>query len=191
MSGKGTDCELLAGVSIIYALADPDTGDVRYVGQTKRPRRRLWLHCSASNNRSSRRLPSWIRGLLAQDKRPVMLELERTTEPDAAEVRWIAEYRTRGAQLLNMNDGGVTLAQCRRSPCAVTKGKRQSPAHRILIDLALGVKLLKRLGRDDAAARVEDKRQAALAAIKRLSKRVGRARALAHINANLASRAVL
>lgn len=181
-----SDPTLPDGMFLIYVLADPDTGDVRYVGQTKTPRRRLWLHRSASNNRSSRRLPSWIRRLLAQGKRPLMLEVELTTEPNAAEVRWIAEYKRRGADLLNMNEGGQTLEHCLRAPTAIRKGTRQGIAHRVMIDLKRGVNELNRLGYPDAAQRVEAKRQAAQAAINRLAKRIGRAKAMAHINEKLA-----
>ena len=97
---------------VIYVLQEPDTGAVRYVGQTKYPRRREWLHCSHSNNRrGARRVNKWILGLLERGSRPVFKVIEETPHLDDRERHWIAELRSRGADLLNMNDGGAERVQ--------------------------------------------------------------------------------
>jgi len=88
----------------IYALVDPFDRSVRYVGRSVNPRGRL---CAHTNDPSGNpRVRRWITGLSRQGGRPILVELERTTEAHfpAAERRWIARYRELG-DLYNRRDG--------------------------------------------------------------------------------------
>ena len=90
----------------IYALLDPDTGAVRYIGQSKRRYARFKDHL---NDRSQTHRSHWIRSLLARGLLPLFATLEwipdgvRWAESERA---WIAAARSAGCDLVNGTDGG-------------------------------------------------------------------------------------
>lgn len=94
-------------MATIYGFADPRNGALRYVGQTRQPvHRRLKDHLK-SNFRS--RVRDWLRKLRSIGMKPVIQILESdVVESDVndAEVFWIAYFKSTGAVLLNMTDGG-------------------------------------------------------------------------------------
>ena len=89
----------------IYALCDPDTGDVRYIGRTSYPlHHRLSNHVgSARSNKCNPALSQWINGLCDNGKRPGIILLEECslTDADASEKAWIARYIERQCRLFN------------------------------------------------------------------------------------------
>lgn len=95
----------------IYGLADPDSGEVRYVGKAKDPEKRRDQHVSEVRNRSAANgrhfeLFAWIESLLEADKEPALVRLEEVEEtPDdawrVAEDRWIARFRREHGRLTN------------------------------------------------------------------------------------------
>jgi DNA-binding CsgD family transcriptional regulator len=101
----------------IYALIDPrvapDTPQaVFYVGQTTRPKARLWGHIKRAERDQQRTEPciQYIRSILADGLKPQLSELEKgvgddTTRKDA-ENRWIAHYQAQGSPLQNAQEGG-------------------------------------------------------------------------------------
>ena len=121
----------------IYALSDPRNGDVRYVGWTVNPKRRLRDHLSESRRKDTYRA-RWIRALSSLGLVPVMTVLEpgvgETTWAEA-ETRWIAHYRDNGARLTNATDGGegcvglVVSAETRAKQSAAKKGRKLPPEH--------------------------------------------------------------
>jgi DNA-binding transcriptional regulator YdaS (Cro superfamily) len=93
----------------IYALADPRTSEVRYVGKAVDPERRLQQHLSRfqlSYYRSQKN--SWLMSLLDAGHRPTLhvLEMVDSQEANAAEIRWIAKAIEMGARLTNGTVGG-------------------------------------------------------------------------------------
>lgn len=108
----------------IYALCEPHSGNVRYVGKTVcTPEQRLTAHVRAAKYHRAH-LPSamWVREQLDSGLRPVVVELERVSQDAdwaAQECYWIAFYRARGADLLNLTDGGEGCA-----------GHKQTAEHR-------------------------------------------------------------
>lgn len=92
-------------MSFIYALAHPETLEVRYIGKANRPQARLKGHL-----REARRftpLYRWMRKLAAQGLAPKLLILEDCGDNwREAERRLIAEARHRGERLLNVAEGG-------------------------------------------------------------------------------------
>jgi hypothetical protein len=90
----------------IYALSDPITGRLRYVGKANNSKKRLASHIRDSRRRNTP-VCCWIRALAAKGQAPVLtvLELVPSAEWQDAERRLIAEYRVK-AKLLNVADGG-------------------------------------------------------------------------------------
>lgn len=91
---------------MIYAFIHPHTCEIRYVGKTQQPVKRLKHHRYLAKEMN---LPlyRWWRGLLANGSgAPCFVRL---SDGDSAEERaWIARLREAGARLLNMTDGGET-----------------------------------------------------------------------------------
>lgn len=101
----------------IYVLSCPDTGEIRYIGQTKDAAKRYTAHkCDTENGAKGR----WVSSLKAEGKAPKMTMVIETDDLDAEEVELISIYRAMGANLLNIADGGklrpAHLAGKSRSP---------------------------------------------------------------------------
>lgn len=94
----------------IYRLSHPETGEVRYVGKTGRPRKeRLQEHRrSALAEGEKDPVHWWIRSLLREGFDPVMDVLDEVPDEvwEERESYWIEFYRRAGARLLNVMDGG-------------------------------------------------------------------------------------
>lgn len=90
---------------MIYGLAEPATGEIRYVGKTERDiRERFSEHTRPSSVRRTQPVYEWLRALGAK---PQLVVLE--TDPgdiDEAERAWIATLAARGERLLNKAPGG-------------------------------------------------------------------------------------
>lgn len=93
----------------IYVLEDPRDGEVRYVGVSIDPKRRLKSHKHAprSKTESHTHKARWVATLERDGLAPRLRVIE---EGDGdwveAEMRWIASYRAAGARLTNLSDGG-------------------------------------------------------------------------------------
>jgi len=86
----------------VYGLVDPTTKDIRYIGQSKEPKRRCQKHRS---NPHSEELASWIEGLQAQHQKPKVIILEGPLgrkEAYRREAAWITKARDNGWPLLNI-----------------------------------------------------------------------------------------
>lgn len=97
----------------IYALCDPETGEVRYVGRTDDIKRRLAIHLSAARSSGPRtHCANWIRSLLLQGKEPDVDVLDYVPVDQAhhMEREYIALWRYLiGDRLTNLTDGGDGL----------------------------------------------------------------------------------
>ncbi len=87
----------------IYAIYDPISGDVRYIGKAKNSLTRFKQHLS-----SDRKTPlyDWIRSLLRRGLVPKLSVLMSSWDWEASEVEAISQYRSDGFRLLNIADGG-------------------------------------------------------------------------------------
>jgi hypothetical protein len=90
----------------IYALLDPRTEEIRYVGKTIQPiNDRYSAHISvAKYNRKTDHAHCWIKSLLSVGLRPIMKILEETFDI-VRETFWINFYRSK-YKLTNFTDGG-------------------------------------------------------------------------------------
>lgn len=94
---------------LIYGLAHPDTGAIRYVGKTllSRVKYRMADHMKAAHVKGSHYpVHCWMRSLGVVQ--PTVITLEETTEGEwrEAERRWIVQGREQGWKLLNVQEGG-------------------------------------------------------------------------------------
>ena len=112
---------------LIYALQDPFTGEIRYVGRSSTGRMRAKKEHSAY-------CAAWLDRLRRRGKRPVVLVLQAfppypniNEVLNAAEVIWIAEMRARGCPLTNIADGGGGIRGFRH-PEAYRRGLAQERA---------------------------------------------------------------
>lgn len=114
----------------IYALSDPRTGELRYVGKTTRSlESRLRAHVKDCH-RYINHCAHWVLGLRKRGLKPVaeVVEACATLEDlDDAERFWIEQLRALGFRLTNLADGG-----------GGTVGVRPSDAQRVKISTQLG-----------------------------------------------------
>ena len=136
-------------VSYIYALCDPDTGYLRYIGKAENPQKRLNNHISESLRSNFCRRHHWIVGLVRAGLTPTLIILEEVQRHEwvSAEQFWIASMRIAGCDLVNGSDGGEGNKNCRLSVItrqrmsAAKKGRPLTPAHRVsLTGCRLGYK---------------------------------------------------
>lgn len=119
----------------IYALADPDTFEIRYVGKAVDFKRRYWQHQRPIEVRRNVYRAKWIKSILKRGMRPIPIFLESVTEQTwrEAEVRWIASLREQGCRLTNIDRGGeggtppeFVSEETRRKLSEAMKGRRPS-----------------------------------------------------------------
>ena len=87
----------------IYALHDPDSGDIRYIGKAKNSNSRFKQHLSCKR---STPVYEWVRNLLERGLTPRLSILMSTWDWEKAEVDAIAQYKADGYSLLNVAIGG-------------------------------------------------------------------------------------
>lgn len=92
-------------MSEIYALCDPRTGEVRYIGKANDSIKRYESHMR--EKRRAYPVYAWRDKLASIGLKPELKILERCCEDwRASEIALIAKYREAGARLLNVADGG-------------------------------------------------------------------------------------
>ncbi len=110
------------GGFVIYGLCDPVDLELRYIGKAKDPVRRYYLHLCDSQLRRRSHRNNWIKRLLKNGEKPVLVTLDmgvRGEEWQDRERFWIRFARSTGCSLTNATDGGDGLS----NPSAETRFK--------------------------------------------------------------------
>jgi hypothetical protein len=96
--------------TFIYALKDPDSGEVRYVGKSDCPEERLTSHLWHCH-RTPTKKNNWLRKLLRENKRPNLDILDEVpyVEWPSWEVAYIEFFKSEGYRLVNGTLGGDHL----------------------------------------------------------------------------------
>lgn len=122
----------MTGPVYIYALGDPETGLIRYIGKSIRPEQRIQNHINEKPTNCHR--SHWLQSLKAKGLQPLAILLEeiRGAWPwQESERYWIARGRREGWPLTNNTDGGdgVTgLPEKARAKMAATwRGRKHRP----------------------------------------------------------------
>lgn len=95
--------------NVIYALLDPTTKQIKYIGQALNALERLAEHMKPRSREAKSHKNNWLNSLVAQGLKPELIVLESFEDPyklNEAEIFWIAYYRSIGANLTNGTDGG-------------------------------------------------------------------------------------
>lgn len=122
----------------VYGLYDPETFDLRYIGQTRlgKVSRRLHFHqrnARLAANAGKRLSPveGWIYALAETGKEPVVRVFNKNATWDVTEILMIADAKARGAKLLNvLRGGGDTYNDLVRET-----GYKSPPLHQPIDDL--------------------------------------------------------
>ena len=91
----------------IYALIDPITNEIRYIGKANNPKERLKNHCNPARYRNTHKF-NWIKKLRNLQKKPILKLIEEVDINNwkEREKYWITYYREKGCNLVNYSDGG-------------------------------------------------------------------------------------
>lgn len=94
-------------ITFIYALKDPDTGEIRYIGKADNVKERLRRHVKQCNRELNHR-SRWIRALLKNGKKPGVEIIDEVAQEywPALEAAYIQFYLESGNDLVNGTAGG-------------------------------------------------------------------------------------
>lgn len=125
----------------IYALSDPITGKIRYIGKAKNLTTRLAKHLRDRGEKNHRAV--WIRSLQKTKNAPVLTTIDEVLETEwpMCEVAYIEFFRDQGCNLVNANAGGVgghnPSEETRIKIGAANRGKKRSSETRAKISASL------------------------------------------------------
>lgn len=119
---------------LIYALLDPVTGHVRYVGLSTRGMERPNEHLRTPKQKDRTHKTNWLRGLFAKNLKPIIRVVEYCDTDEQlseAEIGWIEMFRLHGCPLTNHADGGFSGRpdESVRQKMSRTRTGRRRPLH--------------------------------------------------------------
>lgn len=132
-------------MAFIYALSDPDTGRVRYIGKAKRWQKRYMQHCCLPAITATTPRENWLRELILAGKKPAIHILEEAVNWDRAERKWIKYYRATHPDLLNIADGGKGVGHLHRAKAASIWSNLKTPVQIVKCQMKWSLKPLTRL----------------------------------------------
>lgn len=97
--------------TFIYALCEPGTRTVRYIGKADKLKKRFQEHLRTSVKYRSH-LGNWLRSLISRGEKPSLVSLREVpfTQWAIAEERYIRLARGCGMNLVNETDGGEGMS---------------------------------------------------------------------------------
>lgn len=98
--------------TFIYSLVDPNTNEIRYIGKSNNPNKRLYDHIHSCNLTHTHK-NIWIKSLIKENKKPIVNIIQEVpiNEWEFYEKYWINEYRNKGSKLTNLEPGGNGLTR--------------------------------------------------------------------------------
>ena|SRR3990167_4960948 len=115
----------------IYALVDPFTKHVRYIGKANVVHKRYYAHLvdSRKNHRSL-----WIRSVLATGARPHLLVLDNVPKAEWQfwEMHYISLYRSWGFDLTNKSQGGEGTEHTLETRKRISNTKKGKPVPHLI-----------------------------------------------------------
>lgn len=98
----------MKSTTFIYTLSDIN-GDVRYIGKSNTPRKRLYSHIKECKTSNKSHKINWIKSLILKDELPIMEVLDEVIEENWEfwEQYWIEQFRQWGFNLTNISIGGT------------------------------------------------------------------------------------
>lgn len=92
-------------ITHIYVLCDPNTQEVRYIGQAKNIQQRWLEHTNYKECCKHTRKAEWVRTLMRAGTPPEIFVIETVTKAEALEreVLWIRRFMQIGARLTNQS----------------------------------------------------------------------------------------
>lgn len=95
--------------NLIYALQDPETKQIRYIGKSTKGLKRPHEHKRAYSLKAHTHKNNWIKSLFAKNLMYEIVVLEENIEDnqlDTKEIYWIAYHKSINSPLTNGTDGG-------------------------------------------------------------------------------------
>lgn len=91
--------------TFIYALCEPETLQIKYIGKSDQPQKRFYNHL---NDRKTTHKVNWLNQLKSKALVPVLKILEEVSKKDweEREKYWISFYKNLGNNLTNSTNGG-------------------------------------------------------------------------------------
>jgi len=107
----------MSGTVFIYALKEPDTGEIRYVGKSENPHKRFQSHIYPPKSEKSYRA-NWVRSLRTRGLKPELEILDEVSEVfwQQWEAAWIEFFMESGCNLVNGTWGGEGAGSGRDHP---------------------------------------------------------------------------
>lgn len=163
---------------IIYALSDPHTDEVRYIGKSSSGTRRAKVHMQESNLRieSNTYKTRWIKEVIRSGHLPKIEVIEVLSDDsllNEAEVFWICQFRAWGFKLTNLTDGGegargyVQSADSKAKRAAAITGMRRTLEQRAKMRDAHKGKVINKETRIKISNTLRGKKQSVETKIKR------------------------
>ena len=118
----------------MYALRDPDTQEIRYIGKANEAQARLVRH-KLDMRRRNTPVYCWMRKLASEGKSPTIEVIASATDGwQELERALIAQHRADGARLLNLAEGGDQPLQTREQRAAAGKAAAKARQVNFLAD---------------------------------------------------------
>jgi hypothetical protein len=94
--------------SYLYTLNCPFTNNIKYVGISINPKKRFNDHLSKARQNTLTRKNAWIKGLLNQEKKPILNIVSEHNIEDIEQIEkdTIFKYKKEGLDLYNLTSGG-------------------------------------------------------------------------------------
>lgn len=110
--------------TFIYALCDPDTEMVRYVGKADCPKTRYYHHLKDKHKTYK---VNWIKKLQSEGKTPLLKILQEVEISlwEESEKKWVDHYRLLvGKKLTNITEGGIGPPMTEKTRAKISKSSR-------------------------------------------------------------------